>query len=1272
MDSKEEPDADDHWNNAVTENSDTIALHKKRARRVSFAERTSVRYFDRDDEGFTGTPLMETAKIGDDSYFESGSGGKSERNKEFEGVDNGDDNDEDNEEMEMRSSFLRPIGSPSPGGSTFGSASSNDEDNFFGPVSANFIRPGRLSDSAASDDNHDVTMDSTAFSMHYRSLATSESGIDLKTPTGGQLFFEEKTPTNSNTGSSMVVTLDKKHIKRSSVPVAEASGIHSSNDMSLVGEYPNKYDFDKLSPGLDAILVEGKNLLCVGVSDDITSVSPKWKADKVLSSVDPGDNLVKLGDSVWEETNWINSSSMLNGGESAAQNEINEANSPHGMVLSDPSPNRFTTYALDAAASRDNHESHNSSNQLSKNESGTSLVTSTSSPVKQQQTLPVAASPSKPRGFVSPFLAQPGSLLKNGSLEHQETETSIQKSISKLELLEKSAFSAKIDKSTVKSLDFSKSPNFDNLLEKKLHISTMNFTEDSVPEGKAASVNRSTGRTSSFSTDQATGVNHLEPLGLIISGKSPYESSSKNIFADQLKSGAVAASPSKISWSGNNLKRSLFTPKPNNEDSILTETESLLREIASGGEGKVSPNFVSSPGRMLVKELSVSSGFQRSQLNDLLLQSRNKQFTEYDKVQDSTSERNLSHVNLSSATANKDALSKRMEGVLNSPFIEVNHLNLLELNATNSEEMDIQNLEEMIGTIGNFSTPAKENESQVMHSKNLDVGNLTSRDFSSFEDNIPREETRMFSHDNVSSSSNRNLDRQTLQKSLVEFPAGSPSKKVLYNKLSTRTSSPKSIHPSGRLEKISANKRNLELLLSDIQHKTETTIMGRSPKLQKGGNYYPESIVHPVEGRTELTVHEKKKWTDAYFKFTQEINFLIFGSGDELNNKMIDVLEDTLVHQQRSKVFEMLNCGVMPQNMIVHQGPQLEKIADANSVLHRVVFEKAILQLKHAKKEILLKRLELLNYRMQESQNLGANIASLRAVTCPSNVQVEAVADQALSVNLKKDDVVWREKLTATRQTLEALDRKKLNLTRNFQTWCKMKAEPSIGNTIALVNEHLMKRASCRFIRMDMQIWVVQSVGIVNGQPNVLLNYLDFIMQSTKIIVGPTSSARTSFELKEAIIIKSFPNMDACIAFKFVFDGETVRKYIGAKTLIQETQVTNSLLGTLLDVIEEVQLAQIEFHNLTHSSFCSPSAERLELMLCFFNFNSGKKVILTLDISCLKRGIYPLELQMKSPVENEARIFDEIRNAVKGVRSGYMRILRLCRCASQVVKASTA
>lgn len=60
------------------------------------------------------------------------------------------------------------------------------------------------------------------------------------------------------------------------------------------------------------------------------------------------------------------------------------------------------------------------------------------------------------------------------------------------------------------------------------------------------------------------------------------------------------------------------------------------------------------------------------------------------------------------------------------------------------------------------------------------------------------------------------------------------------------------------------------------------------------------------------------------------------------------------------------------------------------------------------------KRLELLNSRMQELQNLGATIAPLLVVTCTSNVQVEAVADQSLSLNLKKDAEVLSQTLFAS------------------------------------------------------------------------------------------------------------------------------------------------------------------------------------------------------------------------------------------------------------------
>lgn len=156
------------------------------------------------------------------------------------------------------------------------------EDNFFGPVSASFIRTGRLSDSAASDENHDITMDSTSFSMKFHSLAKSDSGVDLKTPTGVHLTFEDKTPTlnsiSASAGSTMVFTGVKKPTSQSYIGVDKSTGgsdrfiSGDSNDMSLVGENPHRYDYGRLSPGLNALLAEGNSdFNAVSSCDDISS-----------------------------------------------------------------------------------------------------------------------------------------------------------------------------------------------------------------------------------------------------------------------------------------------------------------------------------------------------------------------------------------------------------------------------------------------------------------------------------------------------------------------------------------------------------------------------------------------------------------------------------------------------------------------------------------------------------------------------------------------------------------------------------------------------------------------------------------------------------------------------------------------------------------------------------------------------------------------------------------------------------------------------------------
>ena len=62
------------------------------------------------------------------------------------------------------------------------------------------------------------------------------------------------------------------------------------------------------------------------------------------------------------------------------------------------------------------------------------------------------------------------------------------------------------------------------------------------------------------------------------------------------------------------------------------------------------------------------------------------------------------------------------------------------------------------------------------------------------------------------------------------------------------------------------------------------------------------------------------------------------------------------------------------------------------------------------------------------------------------------------------------DKLTALRKVLDASERKIISLTKSLQTSCKMKGEPSCGEAILLVTNHLKKKACCRFTRLDLQV----------------------------------------------------------------------------------------------------------------------------------------------------------------------------------------------------------
>lgn len=106
--------------NSASEAETGAQTKRNRARRVSFAdtEITSVHFFKRDDDSETPPDSNQSSRNPN-----TDSGNKNEIVGFFKdlGGDSDDSGDEDG-----KKSFFRPIGTPSPGSSTAGSATSND------------------------------------------------------------------------------------------------------------------------------------------------------------------------------------------------------------------------------------------------------------------------------------------------------------------------------------------------------------------------------------------------------------------------------------------------------------------------------------------------------------------------------------------------------------------------------------------------------------------------------------------------------------------------------------------------------------------------------------------------------------------------------------------------------------------------------------------------------------------------------------------------------------------------------------------------------------------------------------------------------------------------------------------------------------------------------------------------------------------------------------------------------------------------------------------
>ncbi|XP_075079553.1 uncharacterized protein LOC107810186 isoform X1 [Nicotiana tabacum] len=1228
---------DRHQNHNNTENSEggtTMAMQKKRARRVSFAEMTSVHFFDRDEE--YETPPDPSGKAESNSEREEiinlGFDQLVDDSKESEDGDEGNDEDEDedeDDEMALPRSFLRPAESLSPG-SNFGSATSNDdEDNFFGPVSPNFIRPGRLSDSAVSDENHDITMDSTAFSMHFRRFVRSDSGIDLKTPT--EVSFDEKTPTQTCLGNSMELTMSKKLISQSSMPVANFSGISDSSDMSLIGENSRRYDYGRLPPDLEALLAEGQEKHADSVSGD-TSVleSPASKKMEV------GSAMMDLGGNGEQEANAIVS--------------LNMPLVPLCQKIDDTDDgNKFRSRAIDADAlpistvpAPDNyvHRVNQSPKELSKfqlqdvgennksvkdaSEVGISealcsndgelgqfcgsprgresplvdLVSS--SPATQRIIVIGSPSPVKQNSMAVSFLEDPISFLSNEKRGPWTSSASLQKNISKLERLKASELSSplgdRIPNMDIRSLVFPRTPPLDSILKKrnlqmgvKSLDSFMTCTEEqfsgtSMKEGKKKMFTSGGSRSETLLTSDDV-IPCEQSLGPEKQGKSLNRLNTGFLPVDQVLKPTAPLASSRFSWSGKT--NDTFTPDDlRQKRSLISRTGFPLVEYL--GQEKVTAiaqKLVFSPEKSLQSKSSTwtehqSSPFKESKLHDEPMKSLGL-------VKNASSIGNLTDGHSSNATdGNWHSSSTSTEEQSGSPVVEGSKV-LRQPDGTYSIEAKL--LDQMNVLESTEDSKISRDGSSHLSSAILDGNFQSANGLPRFE--IDPQELNKSPLARTASSSIQNVGALVVEKTPVQWSSRSPPAKGFHLLAQSNTTcssvgeavqSPTCNHSIGRPRNSSAHKRcSEELTYGDMEHTNEIIMSQSSSKLQRGVGNSPGISGRPDDSRKEmLRAHlELRQWKDIKSKRMEGADEWISLPKERLTMltmPAIEMVEDIVTRMQKAQTYDILHRQILTQKTLVTSF-QEKRTLEAIMLLCQLVHEKAKYHLRCAKKKKLLssciqEKCQLLNSGIQRSQMSKIN-HSLH-ITVSGVTQDDAISSESSLACEKALQEERHNKVATIKEGLEVSERKVAKLARSLRSSFKLEGEPSCATTIISVKEHLVRRSCCRFLRQDMQMCVIQNVR----RPFVILNYLGLLVQSLKLTIGSNSSIIISNDLNDQLITKNFPNINACAALRFVLKAE-ISKKLGARTLAQEMQVTRSLLGNSLDVVAEVQKVQIHFHN---------------------------------------------------------------------------------------------
>ncbi|MED6172077.1 hypothetical protein PIB30_046758 [Stylosanthes scabra] len=1006
-------------------------------------------------------------------------------------------------------------------------------------------------------------MDSTAFSLHYRSLARSDSG-DLKTPSRFSLKFEETLPGQASTtaGNSMVLCEPPKNQPPQSGVMDSVKGAREYSDMSLTGLGPKRFDFDRLSPTLDAILVEG--------SKDLPAISPLNPEVAASQLSSPVNQLIHY--------------CLDNKGDHTG---VDDSVQPQGTHNSEAADTPNVGSALGRVGKHD----------TVLDDSLHQIKTPDTSSIKEIQKFVEDASAAvhKDLEFLIANSARTPLVMGNGRQLNASAQSKLGYGVRR-----------------VKESNLEDGGQVSNINEEDCEynqVETRNASIDKRLDG----LTRGSRMHQGLIITDSHGIDSFRNLAMLTENEPAVDS----------KKGEEDFSLISVdSQSGKNSKTGEITDSCLEIDQADSTVENRKDDVVCVTYDKP----FSSPV-MLNQKLSQHVECQRSCSPELRQLKKQNESINSGLGQDAASN--------SDTTADGFGLP----GFENSGKTSSDCM----VSQSASKRKPAESPGKMVLFL---SAPSKEAttrspsvcgpSSELLHSNMQDFSHKDNSDGHCHLDNNFQGEPKV---------------------------ALSPVTK------------------SGFESSSGKKRKGSEILLpGDGDKKEKFGRIIRSPGVHKIGN---SDIQLNLEQRRYMRSGEKlgdqtwNDWAGFLKRFFGSTQHLLSQLVDKLNLGSISELEDILVHLQKVKQCEFLCFDIHSQNKIAdtQNVSRHKRYVEGRMLMLNILYKKAKLQLMHMKRDRLLKQVQQLNHGLQESQKMELNFKEIFSKSVAVDTQAN---DIHITTGLLNSEGKC-QKVIKMRQELENLTSKAKSLSEFFHSACKIEGTRSFVDTLEFVRDYIQKRTSLKFINQMLKPWNIEDLEHIDGGYKVILNYSGFIMQRFAVNACPHSII-TSNDLNDVNIVKTFPNINASSAFEFVLNARTTKKCTDSIGLRQETQITSSLLSNLLEVLEEVQLSCIEIRNLIQAKFFSHSGEQLDLQLVFINFGSGRKVKVTFDLTCIKCGVYPAKV-IPSLIHGYGgggmehglplSLVSELRSAAESVGVGYSRIIRVCKCISQVIQLCT-